>query len=321
DAVLKELEKRSLSTGLTVRNHAPLRTCTTVVSSWDATELVENSGAIRPEEMRELFHKVEEWTSGEKADGRKASAVCIMGSTPPGCDEDTYAQLTKRLAENSSLVLIDSVVGLNPLLETLKEIYGNDKVGSRAGGAVLKLNAAELCKLGNVAKKESDCVTLEELKLSTAHFLSKYVNAKALQYLCVTDGKFPGYLVQVPENEGDDEFRMWKMVTIDLSQQGMLFPIGAGDTVAAGTLAAWQYLHHVNSQYDGVISPVVGGKLVEKERKWSQDKIERGWRMATAFAFGIACGSASCLKEENSVFDIVDAMDFFEGMNEPFLVE
>ncbi|KAL7506303.1 hypothetical protein ACHAWX_000648 [Stephanocyclus meneghinianus] len=259
--------------------------------------------------MRELFHKVEEWASGEKADGGKASAVCIMGSMPPGCAEDTYAQLTKRLVENSSFVLIDSVVGLNPLLETLKEIYGNDKVGSRAGGAVLKLNAAELCKLGNVAKKDSECVTLEELKLSTANFMSKYVNAKALQYLCVTDGKFPGYLVQVPENKGDDEFRMWKMDTIDLSQQGMLFPIGAGDTVAAGTLAAWQYLHHW------------GGKLVEKERKWSQDKIERGWRMATAFAFGIACGSASCLKEENSVFDIEDAMEFFEGMNEPFLVE
>jgi hypothetical protein len=86
-------------------------------------------------------------------------------------------------------------------------------------------------------------------------------------------------------------------------------------------LAAWQYLHHVDSKYDGVISSAVGEKLVKKESKWSKDKKEKGWRMATAFAFGIACGSASCLKEENSVFDVEDAMEFLDGMNEPVLVE
>lgn len=69
----------------------------------------------------------------------------------------------------------------------------------------------------------------------------------------------------------------------------MLFPIGVGDIVAEGTLATWQYLH-VNSLYDDVISSMV---LVEKERKWSQDKLERDWSTAIAFLFGIACGSAS----------------------------
>ena len=44
--------------------------------------------------------------------------------------------------------------------------------------------------------------------------------------------------------------------------------------------------------------------------------------MATAFAFGIACGSASCLREENSVFGIEDyAMEFFEGMREPVFIK
>ena len=36
---------------------------------------------------------------------------------------------------------------------------------------------------------------------------------------------------------------------MDLSNAGMLYPIGAGDTVAAGTLAAWQYLHHNSGLY------------------------------------------------------------------------
>ena len=41
--------------------------------------------------------------------------------------------------------------------------------------------------------------------------------------------------------------------------------------------------------------------------------------MATAFAFGIACGSASCLREKHSVFDIEDyAMEFLRGCGRLF---
>ncbi|KAL7477202.1 hypothetical protein ACHAW6_003019 [Cyclotella cf. meneghiniana] len=91
------------------------------------------------------------------------------------------------------------------------------------------------------------------------------------------------------------------MDTINLSQRGMLFPIGAGDTVAAGTLAAWQYLHHVDFQYDGVISSGMGKRLLERRAH--------------------ACGSASCLKEGNWLFDIEDAMEFLHGMKEPVFME
>ncbi|KAL7482531.1 hypothetical protein ACHAW6_008210 [Cyclotella cf. meneghiniana] len=94
--------------------------------------------------------------------------------------------------------------------------------------------------------------------------MSKYINAKALQYFCVSDGKFPGYLVRVPKNKGNDEFYLWKMDTINLLQRGMLFPIGAGGTVAAGDLAAWQYLHHVDFRYDGVISSGMGKRLLKR---------------------------------------------------------
>jgi len=229
---------------------------------------------------------------------------------PPGCDENTYAELSKRLIDDDSLVLIDSVVGVTPLLESLGSVY----TSGAKGGAILKLNAAELCKLTNVPK-ESERVTIEELKMSTSIFVSNYANANALNYLCVTDGKFPGYLIELGEKK--DKFRTWQIDSIDLSERGTLYPIGAGDTVAAGTLAAWQ---HLNSK-GGVIPASTGTKLSNKETLWSNDKQDNGIRVATAFAFGIACGSASCLKQENSVFDVEDAEKFLEEMNRPILME
>ena len=41
--------------------------------------------------------------------------------------------------------------------------------------------------------------------------------------------------------------------------------------------------------------------------------------MATAFAFGLACGSASCMQEENSVFSVDDAERLFVDMAKPII--
>jgi len=320
--------KFHLSDALTVRNKAPLRTCTTIVASDCATELVETSGEVSGEEMEELNAKIDELT---KENG-KACGVCIMGSMPPGCKEDTYADLTTRLAGVDTLVLIDSVIGLTPLLSALKTIF-NEKDEKSVGGAVLKLNAAELCKLAGVAKSpggEADRVTMEELTSSTKGFVQKFADAAgALDYLCITDGKYPGYLVEIPQDTAigsETSFRTWQMPAVDLTTQakeGMLYPIGAGDTVAAGTLAAWQYLKHCNpgEEFFGVIPPTVGEKLLDVKSEWCKDascaEEDKGYKMATAFAFGLACGSASCLKQENSVFDVDDAVRFFGGMVKP----
>eukprot|EP00978_Attheya_sp_CCMP212_P024013 scaffold74719_cov52-Attheya_sp.AAC.1 len=40
-------------------------------------------------------------------------------------------------------------------------------------------------------------------------------------------------------------------------------------------------------------------------------------RVALSFAFGLACGSASCLQEENSVFAMKDAVRLFHEMKAP----
>ncbi|KAL7525663.1 hypothetical protein ACHAXR_001104, partial [Thalassiosira sp. AJA248-18] len=319
DAVSNTLRtKHGLSDALTIRNAAPLRTCTTIVGADEATELVETSGEVTKEEMEELQSKV-----GEMAkEGGKADCVCIMGSMPPGCAEDTYADLTARLTGKKSLVLIDSVIGLDPLLSALSTVFDTSDGTKKEGGAVLKLNAAELCKLADVAKSagEEDRVTIEELTESTKGFVTKYANAiGALDYLCITDGKYPGYVVEIPKSVSSS-FRKWQLPAVDLSKEGMLYPIGAGDTVAAGTLAAWQYLHHqpTTDNFFGVVPSKIGKGLSDRKAEWGEGaEDDEGFKMATSFAFGLSCGSASCLQQENSVFEVDDAVKFFGGMSKP----
>jgi len=304
--------RHGLSDELTVRNSAPLRTCTTIVGSASATELVEASGEISPSEMDVLRAKID----GLAEAGGKACAVCVMGSMPPGCPENTYADLTLRLADEDTIVLVDSVVGLGPLLESLASIYCGSSE-DRSGGAVLKLNAAELCKLGGLSKDESVRVTSKELSDATLGFVAKYPAAgDALDYLLVTDGRFPGNVVAVPTG-GEEGIRTTEVPVPDLSERGTLYPIGAGDTVAAGTLAAWQYLRHnrhngggeeeSEEPFFGVVSSRVGERLASSRRR------EKTLDIATSFAFGLACGSASCLDRENSVFDVDDALGYFDG--------
>uniref|UniRef100_A0A7S2L182 Carbohydrate kinase PfkB domain-containing protein n=1 Tax=Skeletonema marinoi TaxID=267567 RepID=A0A7S2L182_9STRA len=324
DAVSGALRlRRGLSDKLTIRNAAPLRTCTTIVGKDCATELVETSGEVTEEELEQLGQKVESLVN----DGGKASGVCIMGSMPPGCGDDTYAQLSEKMVGKDTLVLIDSVIGLDALLKTLKSCFESD---DREGGAVLKLNAAELCKLAGANKSEAEKVTVEELTTATRCFLTKYECASsALDYLCVTDGKFPGYLVEVPkESTTENKINFIQLPAIDISKQvkgGMLYPIGAGDTVAAGTLAAWQYLHHEpkagEENFFGVVPKQVGNILSSVKSKWLSDASsdEKSIKMATSFAFGLSCGSASCLQQENSVFDVDDAVRYFSEMDSPVI--
>jgi len=184
----------------------------------------------------------------------------------------------------------------------------------------LKLNAAELCKLGGVDKLsgETSQVTSKELVASTHGFIKTYKDAVgALEYLCITDGKFPGHVIELPSTSSGD-LKIYQLPSIDLSKDGTtLFPIGAGDTVAASTLAAWQYLHHVSDSSDdnffGVIPATIGKQLSKKNAELEENI------MTTAFAYGLSCGSASCLQEENSVFTVDDAGKYFENMARPVL--
>ena len=111
NTILEDLMGKD-SMGLTVRTSGPLRTCTTIVASDGATELVEPSAVIKESEMEELMNKLAKV---------RASALCFMGSMPPGCSQDTYAKIYKTAANPNALCLIDSTVGLEPLLKAIAE--------------------------------------------------------------------------------------------------------------------------------------------------------------------------------------------------------
>jgi len=311
---------------LTVRTQAKLRTCTTIVASDTSTELVEPSGLITPDEIADLLDRLASSSS------QNVGGLCIMGSMPPGCEEDMYATIhqsvfsaTNPSDEEGPLCLVDSVIGLKPLLQ---KMANHRQSSAKRRGGMFKVNIAELCKLAKVSKLsggEADRATLEEIQMAVQGFLKEYQSVDvtdALEYIAITDGKFPAHLVKVTPEISNDNFSIWQLgvvslnkITPDNQQPSMLYPIGAGDTVAAGTLAAWQYLSQRQPEnwLDTSVSSALDAYRLEHAEKFDSDDIVA----ATAFAFGLACGSASCLNQENSVFQTKDAISLLEQMSSP----
>jgi fructose-1-phosphate kinase PfkB-like protein len=251
-----------ISMATTVRTATSLRTCTSLVGPDLTTELVEPSGGITAEEFESLLEKIPP----------DISAVCFMGSVPPGCSDDAYARIYQRIVQISSssssssssltktpsspLCVIDSVAGLSSLLQQVQ-----------AERTILKLNVSEFCKFVGF-----DIPPEHEATGSTNQVVRKAMQQfRQLQYHCqvaLTDGAHGAYL--------DDGIVLYKLPVPKLpNDKTTLFPIGAGDAVAAGLVWAWMK------------------------------------QLEDPFAFGMACGSASCLNEENSLFDPYVAMDFY----------
>lgn len=141
---------------LTVRPASHMRTCTTIVASDMSTELVEPSGIITKEEQDELMTMLSSLSDDSGSKG--AGALCIMGSMPPGCPPEMYADIYKSIHGEDTLCLIDSVVGLEPLLKTIAS-------SKTSGPTILKVNASELCRLAKVKKTSSEVggITDDEL--------------------------------------------------------------------------------------------------------------------------------------------------------------
>lgn len=261
---------------LTVRTKQDTRICTSIVASDETTELVEPSGLIEYEEMISLLSKLEK--SGD------VSALCIMGSMPPGCKDDTYAQIYSRTASAKTLCLIDSVAGVEPLL---KEIESKEDSGS----TVFKVNASELCTLAGCGKNSSEAggITFDELTDAIAQFKEKFASSsKALTGLAITDGRHPGYYASF----GDDDVSLYKLPIPVLEPGRPLFPIGAGDAVAGGTLAAWLCL--TSEGNDSTLSEACSKILRDKFEANSDSISDPGVNaIVSAFSFGLACGSAS----------------------------
>jgi len=316
---------------LTIRTKAKLRTCTTIIANDSATELVEPSGDILPLEIQLLKEKLEATISNANANANanegvktKIRGICIMGSMPPGCSETLYAELYATIVKQHprALCVIDTVVGLKPLLEQMKSSHSSG--GKHTSMHMLKINLAELYRLANIkvsSETSSSMASLEQMESALSGFFDAFADVReALDYIAITNGCHPAHLICIVE----DTMRIIRLHVPDLSliKQGpaKVYPIGAGDSVAAGTLAAWEYLETLSTdddigtststrleRLDGRIQSALKRKCDDIDTSGDDDRAA-----VTSFAFGIACGSASCVKEENSVLDIVDALTLLE---------
>ena len=94
--------------------------------------------------------------------------------------------------------------------------------------------------------------------------------------------------------------------------------IGAQDAVAAGTIAAWTSLMAKDDTPtvipEDCLAPLVAfqNEIVDKYSNLPIGFSHVQARAIASFAFGLACGSASCLQEQNSVLDVSDVTTLFK---------
>ena len=263
---------------LTVRTDGPLRVATTYVSAADvdgiATEVVGAASAVTTEDCARMTALVHTCVTRT---GR-VGAVVVMGSSPPGVDESFVGSLIAAALRDggSGKVVLDSVAALHSNLAACAAL---------GASAVLKVNADELLAL---AENKSAIVTAHagvddqcsprERRCCEAARVLLGAGSAALRHVAVTDGARPGLLFS---RSADMGLQLWRVTLPTLSSLGLRVrnPIGAGDAVAAGFTA-----------------------------HWCED-----CDIVAAFAFGLACGAASCCTARNSVFDVEVARALSEG--------
>lgn len=96
---------------------------------------------------------------------------------------------------------------------------------------------------------------------------------------------------------------------------------GAQDAVAAGTVAAWASLATkdvTTTTFSSIPEDSLASSIVLVDRildhcsKLTMELSPIQAQALAAFAFGLACGSASCLQEQNSVLDVGDVNRLFK---------
>jgi len=308
-SLLKDRLGESTATALTIRTESQMRTCTTIVAADMSTELVEPSGIITMKERDDLLDNLKKESV---KDTTTAAALCIMGSMPPGLPDDMYASIYRNVASPKTLCLIDSVKGLEPLISALN----SNKQG------LLKINASELSRMMGVRKSSSEAggIKLKELEEAVQTFKEKYTNARqGLSGIALTDGKHPSYLISFDDNDEGYEIIQIRVPVLDKAVS--IYPIGAGDSVAAGTLACWKTLTSIENNDDGGLNENILAAITRRRMKKDMEyRSEQTRILEIAFAFGLACGSASCLNEENSTFRIDDVISLLDEMPPPQLI-
>lgn len=308
---------------LTVRSLSEMRTCTSIVACDETTELVEPSGSISENELASLMTKISRFKN-------LANAICIMGSLPPGCPPEVYSQIFGTVAGSGTVCIVDSVTGIDELIKKAKEM------DATAGRIVFKINASELCKLTGTSKSNNETggIGLSELTDAVDGFVERYSphTTKSMLGLAVTDGRHPAFFVSMTGDKAKQLpiIRIFRLEIAKLESGRNLYPIGAGDAVAAGTLAAWVSLVRHGYSWTSssspsacpIIPPECLELLIEHTNAIRCDcSLTKDVAQAmSAFRFGLVCGSASCLQEENSVLLPTDVKDLLQRGGMPELI-
>ena len=278
--LLDQMEEAVQAT--TLRVQTSLRTCTSIVGKHETTELVEPSGTISSVEIQQLLDLCQQQQQQQQVSSSpkqiQVAGICIMGSMPPGCPPTLYADLYQRWTSSSAttLCVMDSVVGIAPMFQAL------------SGPILYKVNRHELCALAGIALDDEESAALSDILEA---FCSKFRPPKEyLKGIAITNGRHPGHLCW--QDQSTDK---WQIATLEippLQEESetplLLYPIGAGDAVAAGTLAAWMTL----SSHDTL--PASCQTALQAKMKALQETIPvEACDVVTSFVFGLACGSAS----------------------------
>jgi tagatose 6-phosphate kinase len=177
---------------------SPTRTCSTLLhDSGEVTELVEEASPVSPEEAAAL-----EETSRRRLP--EASALCLIGSLPPGVPEDFYARLVKAANEAEIPSLVDAQKG--PLEKALS-----------ARPSVVKPNLEEA--LATLGLPESTGAREAALALVEA----------GAGWALVSEGPRGSALA-------GESGKTWR---IEPPKLQAVNPIGSGDSLAAGFLHAF----------------------------------------------------------------------------------
>lgn len=276
---------------LWVTTHGKTRICTTLVSadSGEATEIVEPSAPVLPAEVAALLAAVA--TAAAVNDGQ-AAGVLVMGSLPPGVPPDAYGRVIRCAAGPRSCVVVDSVAGLP-----------DTAAAAKAAGCpiLLKVNGRELLTLAGVpiplGSDNADACAFGDVSAAAASLAAALGGPRAVGCVCWTDGPFPGGALDVSSG------RAWRLVVPPLPGS-VRSPVGAGDAVAGGTFHAWLAL-----AASAAAVPSAGPPEATAPSSEARAAGAAGAPAAVAaFAFGLACGAASCLTAENSAFDLATAL-------------
>jgi fructose-1-phosphate kinase PfkB-like protein len=326
NTMVETFEGEACFQSTTIRTQSKMRTCTSIVTHQSTTELVEPSGIVSEDEMEAMLEAIRTITAAASQE-TAATSLCFMGSMPPGCPPDLYARIYQTIVPEKETVppvrcLMDTVVGLEPLLQQIRN--------TPQAQSVLKINVAELgryVKLAVPNGEEVEGAPLEFVveaiaKFWSAQFISTSDAADLVpNVIALTNGAHPTYLAVArcsndASKSSTHEFDLYRLPIAsprlvrpsqgEATGTAPLYPIGAGDAVAAGTLAAWNY--YSQSAAVGLLLPTELREVLDaRAAALSAPPI------VAAFQWGLACGSASCVMEENSVVHLADVVQLYQS--------